>query len=330
MKKIEFWILCSTEDEASVNIKQFLLGKYSFSEFPTDNAKFHLWNKHKCYSLILDDPSLKECFNIRLMTTDARLIFLDQEPAEKYFADFMVIASRHKSKSAIPAILTHTTGNWDNETDYGGKGNSIAKTSAALLRFAYDALTEQKEQNDLEWPVDLEVNHHGPTEIMTPLVFMELGSSEANYSNDLGVKSVAQAIINTIKRFSNYLIEIIYVQDFLLDPAKYGNITIFEFIKDITKKIEKVIAIGFGGPHYARNFSKIYNSNKSVFISHIIPKYSIMNLTKTMVEMMIDRTVEDINAFLIDWKGVNSKQKKHILKICESFGIQIRKCKELR
>ncbi|UCD01918.1 MAG: hypothetical protein JSV23_02550, partial [Promethearchaeota archaeon] len=87
------------------------------------------------------------------------------------------------------------------------------------------------------------------------------------------------------------------------------------------------ICIGFGGPHYAPQFQKLI-SNKNVAISFICPKYFIRDLNKEMIEQMISNNLEQINYFLIDWKGTNADDKKHLIPLLEEFDIPIKKTKD--
>lgn len=346
MKKVEFWILASNEDTASKNIRDYLLNSYPFKECTEDDPVIDHWKGKQSYILDFNelDPnvlpkemsrSYSEKFNLRLMTTDERLIYLDKGKTEeqleaRYKADFMIVASRHKSKSGIPAILTHTTGNWNEQNEYGGSPNSVAKTSAVLLRYAYDSLLEVKRKNNLEWAADLEVDHHGPTELPCPLIFMELGSSQKNYGDKAGIKAVSWSIMKTSFKYFEYLVKTIRIDEFLKRHKKKGDQSLYDYIRGKTRTSDATVAVGFGGPHYARNFSRTYKKNLFTFISHIIPKYYALDLTAETVKMMIENTIETVNTFLIDWKGVKSKQRKYILGILEGFNIDVLKCKDLR
>lgn len=342
-KKIEFWIITSTEDIASMNLRDILLKNYNFQIVNENSDPWKIWSDHPTYLLNLsesvDDKILAipskylDLLNIRLVLTDDRMIFLDKDLdkiklKEKFGADFIIFASRHRSESKLPAILTHSTGNWNSDNSHGGTGNSIALSSAILLGIAYRNLLRENEISGLNWPVDLEVNHHGPTELPAPLIFMELGSSEENWNDHKGGITVSNAIIKTIFDYFAFLFTRLKADKFLESSEFSSREKLYEFIKKNSSKLNLIIAIGFGGPHYARNFSLLYNKNQDVYISHIIPKYFINGLTIDMVKQMLDNTIENVNTILIDWRGVNSAGKKLILEICESLNIQIRKTKE--
>ena len=92
-------------------------------------------------------------------------------------------------------------------------------------------------------------------------------------------------------------------------------------------KKDQKIGLGWGGTHYAPNFHRlILNSN--VAMSFICPKYYIQELNKDLIAQMIDNTLESVDYFIIDWKGTNSEDKKHLIPLLEEFDIPIKKTKE--
>ena len=44
---------------------------------------------------------------------------------------------------------------------------------------------------------------------------------------------------------------------------------------------------------------------------------------------MISKNLEEVECFVIDWKGTNSADKKHLIPLLEEFDIPIKKTKEL-
>jgi D-tyrosyl-tRNA(Tyr) deacylase len=43
---------------------------------------------------------------------------------------------------------------------------------------------------------------------------------------------------------------------------------------------------------------------------------------------MVENTIEPIDYFIIDWKGTNSEDKKHLIPLLEEFEIPLKKTKE--
>jgi D-aminoacyl-tRNA deacylase len=235
---------------------------------------------------------------IYLGLTAEPLIFLErlQLGGANLTPDMIIFASRHRSKTARPAFLVHTTGNWSSKADFGGNPQDLSKTSALLHKAGIISLREQIEEHAFpDYSLDTEVTHHGPTTLDIPLIFMELGSSNQEWLVKEAGEIVANAIVNTVIK---YLV--------------------------FRKERNLQIGLGFGGTHYASNFSRLI-SNSNIALSFICPKYFIQKLNENLIKMMINNTMEEIDYFIVDWKGTNSEDKKHLIPLLEKFSIPIRK-----
>jgi len=235
---------------------------------------------------------------IFLGLTPEPLIFLEKLKigGTNLTPDLIIFASRHTSKTARPALLVHTTGNWSNNADFGGKPQDLSKTSALLHKAGIESLREQiKKFNIPDFSLDMEVTHHGPTTLDIPLIFMELGSSNQEWSIKEAGELVANAIVITVFKY-------------------------LEFKEDKTQQV----GLGFGGTHYTPNFNRLLTNN-NIALSFICPKYYIQDLNENIIRMMINNTLEKIDYFIVDWKGTNSQDKKHLIPLLEKFDIPIRK-----
>jgi D-aminoacyl-tRNA deacylase len=197
----------------------------------------------------------------------------------------------------MPSLLVHCTANWNDKADFGGNPRELGRSSGSAMKIALIELFKQKKDLKLsEFDVNIEVSHHGPTQLQTPLLFVELGSTDKDWKNRKGALAVANAIMKVAKNkqiFKNY--------------------------------------IGVGGPHYASKFAKlIADENKNFAVSHIIPKYMLDSINNEMVLQSIDRSVEEVENFVFDWKGMNSSQKEKIISIIESIGYNYKKAKEYK
>lgn len=264
-----------------------------------------IWHENPVF--ILEDVAFEnkkdEFLNnnqIYLGLTDKPLIFLENLNFEKanLKPDFLIFASRHTSKTARPAFLVHTTGNWGSNSDFGGNPRDLSKTSALFHKAGFFSLKEQSTLfNNPSFSLDIEVTHHGPTILETPLIFIELGSSKKEWIIDEVGELVANAIVNSIFK---YLI----------------------FKEDKNQQV----GLGFGGTHYAPNFNRLI-TNSNLAMSFICPKYYIQELDENLIELMINNTLEKVDYFIIDWKGTNSDDKKHLIPLLEKFDIPIKKSK---
>ena len=126
---------------------------------------------------------------------------------------------------------------------------------------------------------------------------MELGSSKQEWLIKNAGELVANAIVNTIFKYLNF-----------------------------KKENNQEVGLGFGGTHYAPNFNRLINS-QNIALSFICPKYYIQELNENLIEMMVNNTIEEIDYFIVDWKGTNSEDKKHLIPLLEKFDIPMRKTK---
>jgi len=228
----------------------------------------------------------------------------DKDIVEIRFMDFIIFASKHQSKEKVPSLSLHAPGNWRN-ADFGGKPGKVCKTSAKMLKFLFQKLSDNAKKM-LESPesaggsahnITLEVTHHGPLIENIPCCFIEIGSEENAWKN----KNLGEIIAKTISDFQEF--------------QEWKN-------KEENKKIKTGIAIG--GPHYAPNFSKIQLSKMSnIAISHIIPEYALP-LSENMLKEAIGKTSEHTDFILLDWKGCgNAESRQNIMKLCEKTGIPV-------
>lgn len=265
------------------------------------------WHKNPVFKLkSYENDALESSFieetEIYLGLTKKPLIFLNDLAIKDSTIkpDYLLFASRHASESGKPAFLIHTTGNWSDDNSFGGTPFTLSKSSALLQKAGFLSLQELSIQYNLPGikTCDMEVTHHGPTSLEKPLIFMELGSNPDQWKDENAARLVCEAIINAIYKFLEY-----------------------------SKIKDNEISLGFGGSHYATKFKKIVLNNK-VALSFMCPKYYIQNLNKGLIHQMISNTEETINSFIIDWKGTNSEDKKHLIPILEEFNLPIKKGKD--
>jgi len=169
------FVVASSRDSASVNIKEALLDRYGFRELEERVDGNSIWAKG----------------GVRLVTVDRELIRADGLDSE-LGADFLIFISRHKSKAALPSLLVHPVGNWG-EATLGGSALTLSPTSATRIRAA---LLQLKDKGQLlesrGWQIGLEVTHHGPL-TNVPTLFVEVGSSEAQWASRDAAEAAASA-----------------------------------------------------------------------------------------------------------------------------------------
>ena len=141
----------------------------------------------------------------------------------------------------------------------------------------------------------MEATHHGPL-IDKPCIFIEIGSTENEW----------------VDRRAGFVI------------AK----TISETMKEFRENPYNEIAIAIGGPHYCPNFNGI-QLKSNVAISHVVSQYAFP-LTEEMIKEAVEKTEEEIDFILLDWKGLGkSEQRQEILKILDKLYLRYKRTSEV-
>jgi D-aminoacyl-tRNA deacylase len=300
--RLQISILSSNEDIASMNVREKILTHYPFVK----QEKVDPWNsdviKERFIYLLPADPVPIE---FSLVTYACPSIRLEEHLGpNEILGDYAIVASRHRSESNTPALLCHTPGNWTDDISAGGSAFQIGKGSGLLNHYLFLNLQRFSLERNLNFPVDQEVTHHGPSHFNTSLTFAELGSTEAEWRNQIGGEVVASAIIESCMQ--------------LAKNHYFGGMMDQKSLK---------VCVGIGGTHYMPNFTP--HVLKGYGFAHAIPKYKVMVITKEMVASIPERVKEQFNAWVIDWKGLNSAEKQHIMPMLEATGIPILKTKDL-
>lgn len=268
-------IIYSEINIASTNICKYIIDKYEF-----EKIKENEWVKKN------KDKGEK-----------IRIIKVKENVLDFYFnenVDYLIVASTHKSESNTKSLCVHVPGNWS-KADLGGEKETLnicyASKMKTILLNIYELAKKRSMLND--WEITLEVDHHGPTppkiNEKTPIMFVEIGSSEEQWTNQEAISLIGDAIINSI-----------------------SDNTIYP------------VVLGFGGGHYATKFNKFELNKNSFAISHILPKYSFDTFKENsnkMFKQAIEKNVEKIDKIIMDWKGLKSEQRQLIIDLCEKHKI---------
>ncbi|MBU2476087.1 D-aminoacyl-tRNA deacylase, partial [Candidatus Micrarchaeota archaeon] len=123
--------------------------------------------------------------------------------------------------------------------------------------------------------------------------FIEIGSSEEQWSDEKAGKILAQTIMNSFENFNpNFK-----------------------------------TALGIGGTHYCPEFSKI-EERTEIALSHILSKYYIDAVDLSLFKQMIEKTSEKTDLVLLDWKGLISEQRKKIISFCKELNLEYRRTRD--
>jgi len=274
-------VIVTTEpDIASKNMQEYLIKNYDFTQkgtysgFPTYEYK-----------------------DLLLITSPKRIVHIDD--LDRFFdPEYYIFASPHSSKAGNRSLTAHSTGNFGENTisfskeqkinpslpvkesilKLGGNSKELGISPALLLK---SAILNLRKRNLTEFPVSLEVTHHGPTNLKKPLLFVEVGSSESEWNDLDAIKTVCETILN-------------------LDTPKAKT------------------AIGFGGPHYAPNFTKRIVNTELAF-GHICPKYNLKELNKELIVQMIEKTIPKPELAVLDWKGMGGESRQKVISWLEDL-----------
>ena len=259
-------------------MKKLLVAEHGFSENGTEFEGTPVLSKGESILLITTERDLIHCSHLE----------------QTYQPEAFIFCSRHRSESGRPSLLVHSTGNYGDDADFGGNRRELSVSAPALVSAGLRRLFHERNTRDLDdFDVTLEVTHHGPTNLMTPMVFLELGSDEVHWRDEEGASAVVAAALD-----------------------------VCEVPLDCTA------AIGFGGTHYASKFNKLV-LEKDLKIGHMAPKYAIDGLTARLVEQMKSRTAGKVSRAIIDWKGTNAENKAHLFPLLEAAGLEIVRAKDL-
>ncbi len=204
--------------------------------------------------------------------------------------EYYIVLSRHSSKAKIKSLTVHHPGNPTNNAEAGGKPRELSIAFPPMAKKLITLLDKYATEENLkeEYDVTLEVTHHGPTSLSKPIVFIEIGSSPEEWSDERARNLVARVVVDSI---TNTLPECM--------PST-----------------------GFGGGHYARKHTKIMLTT-NYCLGHIFSKHVIDYIDEEIILQAIKRSKPQSNNIIIEKKGVKSTQRKKIKEIANKLGLNI-------
>ncbi len=263
-------IIASSKDPAGANIRNNLIRLF---EFKNTGEKF-------CENEIFQYKT-KNNQAVNLYLTNEDLIFAESID-EKIDADILVFASKHRSKENTPAFTVHAIGNFGS-ADFGGKEKTLCPSLAFLLKHLFIELNKNfllfsKEEN---FQATMEATHHGPY-VKKPAVFVEIGSTDNEWSDAQNGEIIAKTIMSSIEKFL---------------ACEYGN--------------SCSCALLIGGGHYAPAANKAMLGTNYA-IGHICPKHMLEHLTEEILIQSINSIIPKPDTVLLDWKGLGQYKQKTV------------------
>ncbi len=271
-------LVSSNKDIASQTIKQQILKHYIFHQIPETYQQ---------------NPVFTACVNekkVTLITLNEESVRAQDLPEKFPEAELIVFISRHSSQSAKPTLTVHTPGNLGT-AELGGLPKNVSVSPAVAMQTALRALLHYKQQQLLlNYEVSYECTHHGPS-LNIPTMFVELGSSPAQWSDAMAAEAVAHSAMTAIANFEA--------------PTATA-------------------VLGIGGTHYNQQFTLMSMVGAATF-GHMIPKYAVSLIDAELIEQCVEKTLEKVPLALLDWKGIKSEDKPGLLAALESAGLPYNK-----
>ena len=244
-------IVICRKNTASINIGKAFLGKHNLPNFT------------------------------EVLEVDDDVLDLDKHKPkfDKLKPEVIIVLSSHASKAGVNSFSAHPTGNFDTN-DLGGDKKTLSVAPALYLRTALLGLRKHaKRRGCLEYQITIEATHHSPT-FDYPLLFVEIGSNEEAWKDELAAEVVADVVYDLVSK-----------------PLEKGT-----------------IAVGFGGNHYSPRFQKMIEEKGYAF-GHICPKHKLDDLDEEMILQIINKTIPKPEQVVLDWKGMNSAQRNKIVEV---------------
>lgn len=191
---------------------------------------------------------------------------------EKYQYDGYVFLSKHASESGVLALTCHSTGNFS-DAQFGGFPRQVAIPHPHLQKSYMQHLWKNKD-NFSRFEITIEATHHGPTALNKPTIFIEIGTTQKEWTDKKLCESVAQIVIEEMSK----------------ETPKYD------------------VAICFGGTHYPKKFNKELIEGQFA-LGTVIPKHALDSLDNDLFLHILNRNKEAKFA-LIDWSSLGKNKQK--------------------
>jgi D-aminoacyl-tRNA deacylase len=281
-------IICSAPDLASTNIKENLLAMQD-------------WKR---------DGGVYESDRVRIVEVDKLHIFCDQRGLP---TNLIIFASKHKSDSSKQLFSAHFTGNVS-EAKFGGNPRELAPAAPQLLRPVLHSMRDLAADADTGYEVSMESTHHGPTALSVPSIYIEIGSTEAEWVDSDAGRIVASAILDL---------------DLNLNLNSDSNLD-SNSNRDPDGGVRTSgypVAVGFGGGHYAHRQTKLIFETGITF-GHNFPKYQLDDLDDGLIRDALMKSNADFAYF--DRKSMNAAQRNRISAVIEDLGYEVLRERTIR
>ena len=262
-------IISSTEDPASTNMKESLLGQTA-------------WEEHGVFydAAVYRHTTMKDVVLVTIPDRKIRHENIDTEVHDQLLLDprIAVFLSRHRSKMEEPTLTVHPIGNYG-DAEFGGRPRTLIPAAPRFMAHLLRLIKKHLQKTDLQYHVCYEVTHHGPY-LNIPTLFAEVGSTEQQWRQKEPAKIIATALLELLPTYKDE-------QDF---PTNVP------------------VLLGIGGGHYAPRFTDVVFERNAAF-GHMIPSYYIDAgaITPEMIEQAME-TSPNLSGVYLHKKALKKSQ----------------------
>lgn len=203
---------------------------------------------------------------------------------EKYDYDGFVFLSKHAAESGVLALTCHSTGNFS-AAKFGGNDRQVAIPHPDLQKKYLQTLRDNK-SGFAEFDITIEATHHGPTALKKPSIFVEIGTTEKQWTDESLCNRVAKLVHKVMS-------------------------------DDIPKN---PVALCFGGTHYPSKFTEQLLDGK-YSLGTVIPKHALDCLDEELFSHILKQN-SMATAALLDWNGLGPNKQK-VLDLLESTELEV-------
>ncbi|MCV0401242.1 MAG: D-aminoacyl-tRNA deacylase [Nitrosopumilus sp.] len=203
---------------------------------------------------------------------------------EKYDYDGFIFLSKHAAESGVLALTCHSTGNFS-DAKFGGNNKQVAIPHPDFQKSYLQTLKKNQEQFP-EFQITIEATHHGPTALNKPCIFVEIGTTEKQWTDVSLCNSVAKLVHQVLS----------------------GEIP------------KNPVAICFGGTHYPSKFTKQLLEGKYA-LGTVTPKHALDDLDEELFSHIMSQNSMAKFA-LLDWAGLGPNKQK-VLDFLEQTKLEV-------
>lgn len=202
----------------------------------------------------------------------------------KFHYDSYVFLSKHAAESGVLSLTCHSTGNFS-DAKFGGNPREVAVPNPDFQKKYIQALWNNREKFN-EFQIIIEATHHGPTALSKPVIFVEIGTTEKQWTDENLCISIAK-IVNSV------------------------------FDSPIQKH---PVAIAFGGTHYPEKFTAELISGKFA-LGTVIPKHALEFLDDSFLQHILKRN-NTAKSALLEWDSLGPHKQK-LLSLLEKTDLEV-------